>query len=253
MKRTESEMIMLIRRFVKKHSEIEAVGTEGSRNNPNIVPDEFQDFDITFFVSQPSQLIKFRNLNYENEFGEIVISQSPRGTFEDDYGVVKMMQFTDGNRIDLKIRLLSSLSDYLNEDSLNRIGDDRKTSDLTWRVKSPKQDELLDCVNEFYWVATYVAKGIKRNQLIYANTTFELIRKEYFRLLSWQYFTGENPGKFYANISKVSSIEKFYKLGTLDNTKEALIEILCAFKKELTVVPEYVEKTEKYIFCLLNL
>ncbi|MDR3156592.1 MAG: aminoglycoside 6-adenylyltransferase [Lactobacillales bacterium] len=179
MKRTESEMFTLIWQFVKKHPEIEIVGTEGSRNNPHVSPDEFQDFDITFFVSRPSHLIKFRNLDYEEIFGEITIFQSPSGIFEDDYGVVKMIQFTDGNRIDLKVRLLSSLSDYLNEDSLNHIvwgGEDRETSDLTWRVKSPTQDEFLECINEFYWVAIYVAKGIKRNQLIYANSTFELIR-----------------------------------------------------------------------------
>ncbi|MDR3156593.1 MAG: hypothetical protein LBT69_01605 [Lactobacillales bacterium] len=70
--------------------------------------------------------------------------------------------------------------------------------------------------------------------------------------MSWRYFLGENPGKFYSNVSKVASVGKFYELGTLDNTQKALIEILCAFKRELTIIPEYVEKTEKYIFYLLN-
>lgn len=49
--RSEQQMYDLILNFAKSEERIRAVTLEGSRTNRNIPADEFQDYDITFFVT----------------------------------------------------------------------------------------------------------------------------------------------------------------------------------------------------------
>lgn len=49
--RTEKQMYDLILGLARADDRIRIVTLEGSRTNINISPDEFQDYDITFFVA----------------------------------------------------------------------------------------------------------------------------------------------------------------------------------------------------------
>ena len=49
--RTEKEMMDLILTFAKNDPRIRVVGMEGSRTNVNVPKDEFQDYDITYLVT----------------------------------------------------------------------------------------------------------------------------------------------------------------------------------------------------------
>ena len=49
--RSEKDVYDTILSFAKTDERIRMVTLEGSRTNINIPPDDFQDFDITFFVT----------------------------------------------------------------------------------------------------------------------------------------------------------------------------------------------------------
>lgn len=60
-----------------------------------------------------------------------------------------------------------------------------------------------DCCNEFWWLSTYVAKGLARGELPYAIAHLDLMRKQLMTMLSWQ--VGLEKG-FTFSIGKKSSI-----------------------------------------------
>lgn len=56
--RSEKEVYDIVLNFAKTDKRIRMVTLEGSRTNTNIPPDDFQDFDITFFCYGYGQLHK---------------------------------------------------------------------------------------------------------------------------------------------------------------------------------------------------
>lgn len=120
--RSEQEMLELIVETARADERIRAVIMNGSRANPNAPRDIFQDFDIVYLVTD---VAPFKN-NFEwiKRFGEIMIMQLPEEM--DDPAptggdmAVYLMQFTDGNRIDLGIDPLS-MRDEILSDSLSAV------------------------------------------------------------------------------------------------------------------------------------
>lgn len=55
--RTEKQIYDTILNFAKADDRIRVVTLEGSRTNINIIPDDFQDYDITFFVTDMQSFI----------------------------------------------------------------------------------------------------------------------------------------------------------------------------------------------------
>jgi aminoglycoside 6-adenylyltransferase len=52
--------------------------------------------------------------------------------------------------------------------------------------RRPTEKEFHDCCNEFWWVSTYVAKGLWRDQLTYSRYMLDVIvRGQLIRMLSW--------------------------------------------------------------------
>jgi Streptomycin adenylyltransferase. len=72
---TEDEMMNLILAFAKTDDRIRVVGMEGSRTNKNIVSDHFQDYDITYIVTDMKPFIE--NEEWLDLFGERVFMQKP--------------------------------------------------------------------------------------------------------------------------------------------------------------------------------
>src|SRR6188768_3219296 len=98
--RTASEIHNLIVDLAKNDDRIRAVLMNGSRANPNIIPDEYQDFDIVFIVYSLSDFIK--DHGWVDVFGEIIIRQLPdEMSFgeKDHDGFTYLMILEDGNRI----------------------------------------------------------------------------------------------------------------------------------------------------------
>lgn len=65
MMRSEREMLDDILAFAEKDERIRAVTLEGSRTNPNVPKDMFQDYDISFLVTEMDSFVQ--DPNWENE------------------------------------------------------------------------------------------------------------------------------------------------------------------------------------------
>ncbi|MBO0475065.1 aminoglycoside 6-adenylyltransferase [Enterococcus sp. DIV0840] len=195
--RTEEEMFRLILDTAKNDPTVLAVGMNGSRTNKQVPKDSFQDYDIVYIVESVDAFVK--DQSWINRFGPRLIMQTPEdmvlfpptrnGRF------TYLMLFEDGNRIDLTLCPKEQANTWNEGDRLAEILLDKEqllpklteATDQDYWVKRPSQSEFLDCCNEFWWVSTYVVKGLCRNELFYAADHLnENCRKELLRLLSWQ-------------------------------------------------------------------
>lgn len=193
--RSEQEMFDLILNTAREDERIRAVMMNGSRANPNAPHDFFQDYDIVYFVTDDAPYT--RNLEWIKRFGEMMILQLPVDMADpppvDVDGYCYLMQFADGNRIDLTIFPIASLAKW-EEDSqtivlLDKDGllpDYPPASDRDYLPKPPTAKQFFDCTNEFWWVSPYAAKGLWRKEFAYARHMMdEYVREQLMKMLDW--------------------------------------------------------------------
>ena len=185
--RDEAEIRDLIIGLAVNDERIRAVLLNGSRANPHAKPDNYQDFDIVFIVSNLESFIS--DHSWTDFFGEKLICQLPNEmTFGEDHiddsetkGFTYLMLFKDGNRIDLTLFPIENFNTDFVFDSLTVVWLDKDNlfpnvphpTDTDYRIKKPTEKNFLDTCNEFWWVSTYVAKGLSRNEITYAKEMLE--------------------------------------------------------------------------------
>ncbi|WP_163538596.1 aminoglycoside 6-adenylyltransferase [Gracilibacillus sp. YIM 98692] len=274
--RSEKEMMNLILLFAKEDERIRVVGMNGSRVNQNVPRDDFQDYDIVYVVTDMLSFIE--DDKWIDYFGERIILQKPEAMslYPAELGnwFSYLMLLEDDIRLDLMLIPLEELDFYLNDDSLTeilldkdqRVNQTLSPSDRDYHVKKPSNTCFDDCCNEFWWVCTYVAKGLCRNELIYANDHFEkIVREELLRMLAWKVGIETNfsvsVGKSYKYLvefvdEKVwEQIISTYKLDTIAAcwqslfTAQQLFRVLSSnvAKQHGYAYPEYDEMVSKYI------
>lgn len=112
--RTAEEMLTLIMTIAEQDERIRAVMMNGSRVNPAAKRDIFQDFDIVYFVTEIDSFLA--DHTWVNGFGERMIMQMPEAMADpppmNDGHFGYLMQFTDGNRIDLTLFSLALLPTF---------------------------------------------------------------------------------------------------------------------------------------------
>ncbi|NDV97085.1 aminoglycoside 6-adenylyltransferase [Dysgonomonas sp. 521] len=215
--RTEKEIFDLLLHFAKSKPEIRAVGMEGSRTNPNVPKDIFQDYDISYFVTDMNLFIK--DEEWINIFGDRIIMQKPEAMslFPPELGgwFSYLMLFDDGNRIDLKLVPVNDADKYTEGDKLIKILLDKdgifpslpEPSDEDYHIKRPSKEFFDDCCNEFWWVSTYVAKGLWRKEILYANNHINLyVRPSLLRMLQWKAGIGTDFSKSVGKNNKYLSL-----------------------------------------------
>ncbi|WP_439875803.1 aminoglycoside 6-adenylyltransferase [Bacillus mycoides] len=209
--RTEKEMLDLIVNTANEDERIRAVIMNGSRVNPNVKRDCFQDYDIIYVVKDIQSFTS--NHNWIQRFGEIMIVQMPEEMSllpaDEDGKFPYLMQFMDGNRIDLALVPVDLIDIFVGQDSLSKLlldkdncmGEFPPASDKDYLIKKPTEKEFLDCCNEFWWCSTNVGKGLWREELSYAKGMLEgPVRDMLIVMLEWHIgmktdFT-VNAGKF---------------------------------------------------------
>ena len=77
--RTEQEMFNLILSVAENDERIRAVVMNGSRTNPNVVKDIFQDYDIVYVVNETKPFRE--NKKWIDQFGERLYMQYPDENF----------------------------------------------------------------------------------------------------------------------------------------------------------------------------
>jgi len=201
--RTEKEVLDLIIDTAKNDERIRAVSMEGSRADPNAIKDKYQDYDISFYVTDVQSFVIDKS--WISTFGTPLIIQEPdwidnvtewfsdeKHDFQKSYAY--LMLFNDGVRIDLSIRLISEekFSDTGCEPTITLLDKDniipsRPTStDKVYWVEKPNKDKFSACCNEFWWCLNNVAKGIARDELSYAMNMYNLIvRNMLHKMIEW--------------------------------------------------------------------
>jgi aminoglycoside 6-adenylyltransferase len=191
--RSEKEMLHLILNIAKNDEGIRAVIMNGSRVNPHAKKDPFQDFDIVYFVRDVEPYK--RNLEFIRPFGDLMILQTPEDMIdpppENDGHYTYLMQFLDGNRIDLSFYSLETIQTNIT-DSLTVVLLDKDhlipelpPSDRDYLPEPPTARLFGDCCNEFWWVSVYVAKGLWRDELTYTKHILEVyVREQLMKMLT---------------------------------------------------------------------
>lgn len=240
--RSEQEMLELILNTAQGDDRIRAVIMNGSRVNPNARRDIFQDFDIVYLVTEVDS---FRDdPAWIDRFGQMMILQMPEAMEDpppmNDGHFAYLMQFSDGNRIDLTLFPIARLPEFQSE-SLSVLLLDKDgiveplppPSDSDYLPKPPTAKAFADCCNEFWWVCAYVAKGLWRAQIIYAKAMLDqVVREQLMKMLTWHVGVktqfSRNPGKFgkafrqYLEPELWAMVEKSYADAGYDNTWDAL-------------------------------
>lgn len=238
--RTKTEMLELFKKQTKEDNRIRLSVLEGSLTNVNIPKDKYQDYDVTFFVTERDSFLV--SDSWLAIFGKVVFMQKPEDMtlFPPEFPKMYsyLMYLEDGIKIDLSLVLVEDLPWYLEEsdglvevlvDKDKLLSDLAPASDKNYWLKKPNQAEFNDCLNEFWHVSAYVAKGLARGELLFAmDHLHNNIRQELLRMMSWHigYEQGydRSLGKNYKFIQNYLSEENWQDfLLTFDlSTKEKM-------------------------------
>lgn len=185
--RTETEMFDVILQTAKV-LQVDAVTMSGSRTNPNVPKDEFQDYDVVYIVEDLDALVA--DLAWLERFGNRLIEQHNVLGHRRLY----LMLFEDGNRIDLTLCPKESIQEWVDsEANFEVIKDDKglfeayQPNSKRYWTAPPTEEEFAASCNEFWWVSAYIVKAIRRNQLIYATDhLYGICQQELLKVLAWQ-------------------------------------------------------------------
>ncbi len=257
--RSEAQLMKIILDTAREDERIRAVVMNGSRLNPHARKDLFQDFDIVYYVTDPHP---FRN-NYSwiERFGELMILQEPEDMqdppAENKGYFTYLMQFSDGNRIDLGIYPLEMRAS-VGRDSLSLTLLDKDNAlpplpppdESSYLPAEPSAKAFADCCNEFWWVCPYVAKGLWRREFPYARFMLDqAVREQLMKMLTWQIGvqTGfrVNPGKYgkhfqqHLPAGQWRLLRKTYAGGGTASTWRALFAMGTLFRQAAGIVSKY--------------
>lgn len=227
--RNSEEMLQLIMNVAKSDERIRAVTMEGSRVSENATHDEYCDFDISFVVADIREFTK--DHKWIEIFGEILIVQYPMDWYSHPYdyagrdNFAYLIQFKDGNRIDLTLIDSSNVEkekDYceprvvlLNKGNLKEL---KQVSDESiFHIQKPSQMEYYNTCNEFRWLSLYVSKGLCREELYYAKYAYDVLMMEMFiKMLNWKIgvendfkVTTGNHSKYLKRFLSAEEMERF--------------------------------------------
>ncbi|MCL2880653.1 MAG: aminoglycoside 6-adenylyltransferase [Treponema sp.] len=199
--RSEEEIFSLILDVAKKDDRIRAVVMGGSRANPEIPKDRYQDYDISYYVTDMGPF--FNNSGWAVEkFGKPLIMQMPEAMRypEGDGNFVYLMIFPDGIRIDLGVIFTKFQNTgepavvLLDKDNgMEFVPQLPPPNGAIWHIKPPSALFFSSCCNNFWWCLNNVAKGIARDELPYVMYMInDVVRPELDDMVNW--YIGSTKG-----------------------------------------------------------
>ena len=273
--RTEKQIYDTILGFAKADERIRVVTLEGSRTNMNILSDEFQDYDITFFVTDMQSFTI--NDEWLNVFGERLIMQKPEDMElfpAEEKGFSYLMLFNDDVKIDLTLLPLDLLDEYFTWDKLIKLLLDKDCriehlpipTDIDYHLHCPTARMFDDCCNEFWNTIPYVIKGLCRKEILFAiDHMNDIVRKELLRMISW--LVGTEAGFTFSLGKNYKFLERYipekmweklmftYKMDSYANMWESVEQCMSLFREVSVAValklnyryPPYDEKITEYV------
>ena len=240
--RTDQEILGLILETAKK-LQVDAVALSGSRTNPKVQTDEFQDYDLVYVVDDIDNLTS--DLSWLDQFGKRIIEQEVTLGHRRLY----LMLFEDGNRIDLTICPKEHINEWVASEADYTVLVDEKglfesyspSPERHWIHPASNSDFEKSC-NEFWWVSAYVVKGICRKQIIYATDhLYGICQQELLKILAWQIASDRGAvdiGKNYKYLFNYLPIEKekefsaLLDFSSLDKITQSLLATMEFFHQE---------------------
>lgn len=195
--RNEQQMLELILSTARQDERIRAVCLEGSRTNPKAPRDIFQDYDVVYVVGETGSFQQDKG--WIDRFGERLYMQYPEdhpvypSDKEHCYGW--LIQFADGNRLDLHVSTADWVQEHDAKDSLFTVLLDKDgmfagrgpADDSAHWVQKPDQALFSAECNEFWWCLNNLCKGLWRGELSYAQWCInDLLRPQLLEMLSWK-------------------------------------------------------------------
>ncbi|MEF3302982.1 aminoglycoside 6-adenylyltransferase [Paenibacillus sp. GYB003] len=196
--RSEQEMMAMFVDFAANDPRIRLATLEGSRTNPNIPRDRFQDFDISYFVTDMESFKQ--DDRWLDVFGKRAMMQKPEQMelFPPELGnwFSYLILFEDGHKADLTLIPLNEAERYFEDsDGLVEVLLDKDAivrneivaTDRSYWIRKPTAGQFDDCCNEFWMVSTYVVKGLARKEILFAiDHLNEIARPNLLRMIAWQ-------------------------------------------------------------------
>ena len=189
-------MLALIIGFAQADDRVRVVLLNGSRVNPNVESDMFQDYDVTNLVVDVEP---FKDEKYvTSHFGEAILIQKPEDKVRPppvgDGHYNYLMQLADGNRIDLSFNRIDTLQDCTT-DSLTEVLLDKDDlvpelpppSERDYFITPPTKQLYADCCDEFiFGLGSHIPKTLWRRQLPLLKFYIEVtLRVPLVTMLEW--------------------------------------------------------------------
>ncbi len=197
--RTAEQMLSFILDVAQKDECIRAVYMNGSRANPLVQADSYQDFDLVFVIANGAP--PYDDRRWIAPFEPIALLQEPDRNdrawghvFDSNNRYSWLMLLEDGNRIDLSLRSMEAMQSEYGQDSqtvplLDKDGclpAIAQASDQSYWVKAPTQAQFDSVTNNFWWCLQNVAKAICRDQITYAmNMYIQVVHAGLEKMLDW--------------------------------------------------------------------
>ena len=240
--RAETEMLDLILQTAK-NLQVKAVAMSGSRADTKTPKDEFQDYDVVYIVDDLDNLTS--NISWLDRFGKRIIEQEVRL----GHSHLFLMLFEDGNRIDLTLCPKEHIKEWVDSESKFIVLEDEKglfesysPSPKRFWIHPATETDFKNSCNEFWWVSSYVVKGICRNQLIYATDhLYSICQQELLKVLAWQAASNKGTvdvGKKYKYLfnylpaEKEKEFSKLLDFSSIDKITQSLLATMQLFHKE---------------------
>lgn len=167
----QEEIKNKVLKLAENDNRIRAVLLNGSRANPKVKPDKYQDFDIVFIAQDFDTFLNDRS--WISLLGKPILQQLPdEMTLGGDQNQEKvsfsfLMIFEEGHRIDLTLFPREKPGTDFEADSLTIVWLDKDElfkdvpppTDNDYHIAKPGQQAFFEVCNEFWWTITYVAKG----------------------------------------------------------------------------------------------
>ena len=181
--KTEQEMLDVIVNVAENDERIRGAYLFGSRANPNILNDNYSDYDIAFVVTETESFLYDKT--WLDNFGDIAFALD--GYRNQNKFLMKeindlsrrtvwSMLFTDGNRIDLMLEIVDEVMKHkhiegepiiilLDKDGSLPNGITSPNEKIL--IKKPHENQYIACCSGFWWFISYITIGVARNQLPY--------------------------------------------------------------------------------------
>ena len=244
--RTPEEMHKLIVDFADNDDRVRCAYLNSTRVDVRYC-DKYSDFDMIYIVNDIGSFTK--SDEWLEFFGERLVMQKTSDASHHPYdyagyeNYTYLMQFCDGNRIDL------TLVDTRNiEYAINHTDEPRKIlldkdgynlSDIAYegfyKIEQPNQKQFNENLNEFWWMCVVCAKGLCRNDITYVKVMMEHYQYDRFwTMLRWLKgvrtdFKAEKT-KYAKDIAKFISAEEYemfiasFGNGDVENIWESLFK-----------------------------